>query len=83
LNYETLLECAFQLVELGQAPDGHPQYHFDPRALFPTAFDLPVLGFQSKPTARLLKPRGSINWFYSGRSDRRYWGIFNRRLWGI
>ncbi len=69
LNYDTLLERAFQAIELGQQPKGQPLHFVDPRALFPIDFQAPGLGVPKLRTATVLKLHGSTNWFYSGRSQ--------------
>jgi len=69
LNYDTLLERAFQTIELGQDARGKPDDYLDRRALFPIAFEATGLGFVTPLTAAVLKMHGSANWLYSGRSE--------------
>jgi hypothetical protein len=69
LNYDTLLERAFQKVEMGQGPFGDPPSPLDPRALFPVAFESSALESRESRTAVVLKLHGSTNWLYSGRSE--------------
>jgi hypothetical protein len=74
LNYDTLIEAAYQAAVLIQ-DHGSPRDHTSYRQLYPAPITPAFLriggvwGHSPVSTFRLLKLHGSISWFYSGRSS--------------
>lgn len=70
LNYDTLLERAFSLIETGSTRNA-THYYLAPSVLYPISFRAVQggMGADAVPTTELLKLHGSTNWRYSGRTS--------------
>lgn len=73
-NYDTLLEKAFELIDISEVDDGQAARPLDPINLYPIELHQSGVnaGKQNLATAEIVKLHGSINWYYSG--AREYFG---------